>query len=316
MGGSLGVKSTWGEGSIFIWRFPKKELAISSTASSVEGTVLETSFNPVKPSPGGTEHSSMSGRKAHLLLVEDNPDLRRYLLHVLSREYDVLALENGLEARNFLENNTAPDLIISDIMMPLMDGFQLLEWLKTGTLAHLPVIMLTARGDMGDKLKALRTGVDDYLVKPFVEEELLARISNLLKRQELRRSLAASPAIEEEAVSDTEQEEMGISKEEWLRLLEQVVLEQLENPDFTVNDLAKAVFMSRSVFYSEMGRVLGLTPNEYINEIRLLKAMEYFQSNPGIYSVKEMASRVGFRDEKYFSRQFKQRFGVLPSQLR
>lgn len=317
IGGSLDVKSIWGEGSTFIWRFPKKEVSHSGK-NALNWQEIESVLPPFSiVHQASTQPNDGLEGKANVLLVEDNPDLRQYLLHVLSREYDVLALENGLEAREYLEKNTAPDLVVSDIMMPLMDGFQLLEWLKAGVLAHLPVIMLTARGDMGDKLKALQIGVDDYLVKPFVEEELLTRIQNLLKRQELRRSLNQLPSQDVNgAVSDTEQIATGTTKEEWLQLLEQTVIDQLDNPDFSVNDLAKAVFMSRSVFYSEMGRVLGLTPNEYINEIRLLKAMEYFQSNPGVYSVKEMASRVGYRDEKYFSRQFKQRFGVLPSQLR
>jgi len=315
IGGSLEVKSIWGKGSTFTWRFPKKRIVHSNMHNLMDNYEGEAIFAPLNPPIHSIDPIPLE--KANLLLVEDNPDLRQYLSYILNKEYDVIALENGLQAREYLEKNTAPDLIISDIMMPHMDGFQFLEWLKSGDLATLPVIMLTARVELNDKLKALQIGVDDYLVKPFVEEELLTRIQNLLKRQELRRSFdPLSPLDAEEAVSDNEQIAAGATKEEWLQLLEQTVLDQLENPDFSVNDLAKAVFMSRSVFYSEMGRVLGLTPNEYINEVRLLKAMEYFQSNPGVFSVKEMASKVGFRDEKYFSRQFKQRFGVLPSQLR
>ena len=261
-----------------------------------------------------------SAGKAQLLLVEDNADLRQYLTQILSLDYQITALSNGREACEYLNKNT-PDLILSDIMMPVMDGFQLLEWLKEGALAQIPVIMLTARADLGDKLRALRIGVDDYLVKPFVEIELLTRIQNLLQRQDLRRSLAHQHEDQNLLTTSTvepvkTEEPLSAAEKQWLELLEKTVLAQLDNLDFSVNDLAKAVFMSRSVFYNEMGRVLGLTPNEYINEVRLIKAMELFQADPGGYSVKEMASKVGYRDEKYFSRQFKQRFGVLPSHFR
>jgi len=316
MGGTLEVKSTWGKGSTFIFRFPKKELF--GKAAVPES--LETHSTPTyveKPSAATTNRSA---GKAQLLLVEDNADLRQYLTQILSPDYQIVALSNGREAQTYL-NSTTPDLIISDIMMPVMDGFQLLEWLKAGPLAQIPVIMLTARADLEDKLRALRIGVDDYLVKPFVEIELLTRIQNLLQRQDLRRSLAQMAEDEDSATTSTDSpngtgESLSTTEKQWLELLEKTVSAHLDDLDFSVNDLAKAVFMSRSVFYNEMGRILGLTPNEYINEVRLIKAMELFQANPGVYSVKEMASRVGYRDEKYFSRQFKQRFGVLPSQLR
>ncbi len=315
MGGTLEVNSVWGKGSTFILRFPKKELS--------DGTVvpesLETHNSPI-PIEKPSATTIRSTGKAQLLLVEDNADLRQYLTQILSLDYQITALSNGREACEYLNNNT-PDLIISDIMMPVMDGFQLLEWLKEGALAQIPVIMLTARADLGDKLRALRIGVDDYLVKPFVEIELLTRIQNLLQRQDLRRSLAHPREDQTLLTTSTvepikTEEPLSAAEKQWLELLEKTVLAQLDNLDFSVNDLAKAVFMSRSVFYNEMGRVLGLTPNEYINEVRLIKAMELFQADPGGYSVKEMASKVGYRDEKYFSRQFKQRFGVLPSHFR
>lgn len=318
MGGTLEVNSTWGKGSTFILRFPKKELSGGAAVPEALETHSAAVRNLVATEK--TKTTTHSAGKAQLLLVEDNADLRQYLTQILSHEYHITALSNGQEAQTYLKN-TQPDLIISDIMMPVMDGFQLLEWLKAGTLAQIPVIMLTARADLGDKLRALRIGVDDYLVKPFVEIELLTRIQNLLQRQDLRRSLALVAEDEVSATTSTDLpnsagESLSTTEKQWLELLEKTVFAHLDDLDFSVNDLAKAVFMSRSVFYNEMGRILGLTPNEYINEVRLVKAMEFFQSNPGVYSVKEMASKVGYRDEKYFSRQFKQRFGVLPSQLR
>lgn len=325
MGGTLEVSSTWGKGSTFILKFPKREMPAGLDVQNWAGPNGVLPNRPVVL-PTELEHSyspneAMAEERSHLLLVEDNDDLRQYLTLILSREYRVSAVENGHEAKLYLEKSS-PDLIISDIMMPIMDGFQLLEWLKNSPFSAIPVIMLTARADLGDKLRALQIGVDDYLVKPFVEVELLTRIQNLLQRQDLRRSLGERISSDETEAQELEEIPHGSNsgqsekEKEWLTILEKTVLANLGDANFSVNELAKAVFMSRSLFYSEVGRVLGLTPNEYINEIRLLKAMELFQSQRGEYSVKEMASLMGYRDEKYFSRQFKQRFGVLPSQLR
>ncbi|WP_044233393.1 response regulator [Haliscomenobacter hydrossis] len=324
MGAALSVVSTWGEGSVFTLCFPKKE--VFGNIQEEEQTELnqlllqeQSAISMVNGSLAVPETGSTDGQ-ARILLIEDNHDLRQYLTQILAGKYQVRTLGNGREAQLNLEQ-WMPDLILSDIMMPLMDGFQFLEWLKSSEKhASIPIIMLTARADLGDKLRALRTGVDDYLVKPFVEAELLARIQNLLQRQQLRRGYVA-PIVEEpgdlplagkvkKALVFTEADKKFLEK------LEETILQHLQNPDFTVNDLAKTLLMSRSVFYTEIGRLIGLTPNEYINEIRLNRAREILKSKAGAISIKELASSVGFRDEKYFSRLFKQRYGILPSQMR
>ena len=327
MGGTLKVRSTLGQGSTFTLAFPKRETTpeVGESTSGFEaftdqqGEGVETPIQLDKQAP--------SEGMAQLLLVEDNADLRLYLTQVLSLHYQVAAVANGQEAQSYLATFT-PDLIITDVMMPQVDGFQLLEWLKSGPLSSIPVIMLTARADSTDRVWALRKGVDDYLVKPFVEPELLARIQNLLQRQNLRRSYAVQQAEVPEVRQDEGQVGLALKsriqipaaltqeEKQWLDQLEQIVIANLSNADYTINDLAKGILMSRSIFYDELRRVIGLTPNEYISEIRLLQAMELFKSNPGMYSVKEMSGLVGFRDERYFSRQFKQRFGILPSQVR
>lgn len=328
MGGTLEVHSKWGQGSTFTLQFPKPETMLEIVDSTPEFEEFTDQPQETAETPIQLDNQVLSREMAQLLLVEDNEDLRLYLTQVLGLHYQVAAVANGYEAQLYLAE-FIPDLIISDLMMPQVDGFQLLEWLKSGSLSSIPVIMLTARADSADRVRALRKGVDDYLVKPFVESELLARVQNLIQRQRIRLSYAAEQAKAPlEEMLDEGQIDLALKsrikipaaltqdEQQWLEQLEQAVITNLGNSGYTVNDLAKGVLMSRSVFYEELRRTLGLTPNEYINEIRLLKAMELFQSNPGIYSVKEMSGLVGFRDERYFSRQFKQRFGVLPSQLR
>ena len=324
MGATLSVVSTWGKGSVFTLCFPKKE--VFGNIKEEEQTELnqllfqEQSAASVGDGSLAVPETSSTEGQARILLIEDNHDLRQYLTQILAGKYQVSTLGNGREAQVKLEE-WIPDLILSDIMMPMMDGFQFLEWLKSSEKhASIPIIMLTARADLGDKLRALRTGVDDYLVKPFVEAELLARIHNLLQRQQMRR-VYVDPIVAEpgnlplagkvkKALVFTE------ADKKLLENLEETILQHLQDPDFTVNDLAKTLLMSRSVFYTEVGRLIGLTPNEYINEIRLNRAREILKSKAGEISIKELASSVGFRDEKYFSRLFKQRYGVLPSQMR
>lgn len=324
MGGILSVESTWGEGSIFTFLFPKKVAFEAESSEQIRALedILKSNDNS-KIAFGGIKTSVVDLPEAErpmILIVEDNPDLQQYLKKILENEFQVLHAANGREAGKLLEE-TIPDLILSDMMMPLMDGFQLLEWLKSNKkYGGIPVIMLTARADLGDKLRALRMGVDDYLLKPFVEAELIARVNNLLQRQALRQDYIrkSEQGANEETKEGLETLTPGLSGEEqeWLDQLEIKVLGHVHNPNFTVNDLAKLMLMSRTVFYTEVGRLIGLTPNEYIIEIRLNKAMEILKSSAGQITIKEVAASVGFKDEKYFSRQFKLRFGVLPSQLR
>lgn len=204
------------------------------------------------------------------------------------------------------------DLIISDVMMPIMDGFQLLEKLKSDDrYRHIPVVMLTARAEIKDKLKALRIGVDDYLVKPFEEEELLVRIENLLKYGQ-NRNLNALPIKEDSAGNTPKAPVMSEEDMQWLETLESTVLEKMENVNFTVEHLAQALAMSKSSLERRLKRLLDMTVSNYIKEIRFNQARSLLEMGKHT-SVKSVAYKVGFKDVKNFSRLFKKRFGKLPS---
>lgn len=314
----LEVASTWGAGTIFTLFLPKKEIIGTLSLEdqrSIE-TWLKKEFSEVGEKSTPEEVWSNADQQhcpIQVLLVEDNRDMLDYLVQLLAPKYQVFPLGNAVDAQKKLVNWT-PDLIVSDVMMPGLDGFQFVEWLKSSELhAHIPIIMLSARADVSDKLRALQTGVDDYILKPFVETELLARIHNLLQRQEHRRTYLDLPSgINDKAKSIPK---LRTEEKEWIRQLEEMVVAHLSDPNFTVNKLAQNLLMSRSAFYTEVGRLLGLTPNEYISEIRLKQAMNLLKTGSSSLSVKKLASLVGFKDEKYFSRLFRQRYGVSPSQF-
>lgn len=208
-----------------------------------------------------------------------------------------------------------------------MDGYELIEKVKGNEkLNHIPMIMLTARAAFDDKIKALRIGVDDYLTKPFVEEELFVRIDNLLKNAKNRQ------AAIQEAIIEDEIEEVNISKpakkqpkskpkqkisttelQAWLKEVETKFLENIEDNSYTIDRLATEMAISKRQFSRRIKELVGMTPNQYIKTIRYTKARELFES--GKYNtVKAVAYSTGFRDVAYFSRQFREQFGKFPSE--
>jgi DNA-binding response OmpR family regulator len=251
-----------------------------------------------------------------VLVVEDNPSLQEYLLAILQPRFNVLLAENGQEAlQQLAQANSLPSLIVSDVMMPLMDGFQLLSQLKGSDAYRLiPVIMLTARADKADKLRALRIGVDDYLLKPFDEDELLARITTLLTNQRERQRYVLT---ESDAPIDREESlatlpVMSADDLAWLEKLETVVLAQLSNADLTAEALADELAASRSTLFREVKRLTGLTPTQYITEARFQRARQLLERRE-VSSVKQLAAMVGFRQVKHFSASYKNQFGKSPS---
>lgn len=192
-----------------------------------------------------------------------------------------------------------------------MDGFQLLETIKAkAILRPIPIIMLTARVAKADKLKALRIGVDDYILKPFEEEELLVRIENLLRNAQERNVYVA---LEEEGKTVKELAPI-ISKEaiKWLETVEDLSQKHLADTQFSIPKMAKTLAMSERSLQRQLKKLTGLTPNQYLQEVRLEEARKLLE-NKEFVTVNKVAYAVGFSDAKNFSRRFKQRFGKLPS---
>lgn len=309
LGGKIEVESTLGKGTTFRVSFPVQ--AVGSEQGEDLGALT-----PQKIVEDDRPHAASSKAKPSILVVEDNPDLQDYFRLILQEKFNVVTAGNGQEALGVLmaENGTGgpaqfPELILSDLMMPVMDGYQLLEKLKSnGATRHLPVIMLTARAEARDRLKALRIGVDDYLTKPFDEEELLVRIENLLRNRAARQEPTPLPEMGAEGVPAT------LSSEDlaWLENFEAFVRKNLSKNTLAVPLLAHAFAMSESTLLRHLKRLTGLTPQQYLTEMRLHVARQILESGDA-RSIAKVADSVGYVDVRSFSRSFKGRFGQLPS---
>ncbi|MEK7255821.1 MAG: response regulator, partial [Bacteroidota bacterium] len=309
MQGKIWAESDPERGSRFFVETPRKEIL---GAAPVEEP--EDDFVPVENEMVSPMSVALPADAPTVLVVEDNSSLRDYLRLILSKTCHVQTAEHGQAALDILAQNANYQLVISDIMMPVMDGFQLLENLKSDDrLRHLPVVMLTARAEVQDKLRALRIGVDDYLLKPFEEEELLARVENLLKNYKERQGTAAAGVQLSESLAATPPLPT-ISKEDqaWLEDLENQVKIKLGDTHLTSDTLADALAMSRAQFFRQVKKLTGLTPAQYLDEARFRQARSLLELGKA-RSVKAVAFEVGFRQVEHFSRQFKDRFGKYPS---
>jgi DNA-binding response OmpR family regulator len=234
-------------------------------------------------------------------VVEDNPELQEYLRAMLPPDYHVTVTGNGRAALDHLEIvEQLPDLILSDVMMPLMDGFQLLETLRSHERwRNIPVILLTALTGHDDRMRAFRIGIDDYITKPFSPEELHVRIENALRNGAARREWTEAGPTDANTLSSTDA---------WVLKLRETARENLRNPQFNVDDLADRMDIGRSTLYRLVRERTGLSANQLIQELRLLQARELLET--GQYRTwRQLAEAVGFRSPDYLSRLYRARFG-------
>lgn len=303
--GKIWATSEIGKGSIFYLQLPFKE-----TYATIETEIIETA---------AIEKTSKIESKHHLqtlLIVEDNHDLRQYMQLLLSEKYNIVTAENGLDALRQLKIknselgiNPSPSLIISDIMMPEMNGMELLKTLKSDdNFRQTPVIMLTAQNLSEVKIEALRIGVDDYLTKPFKEAELIARIENLIDNAQQR--------TEQLPNSKATKKQPNISEADlvWLKTVEQKILDNLTNSNFKLQDLAADLFISMRTLQQKIKAITGLTPKQYERKIKLHEARKIIHSGT-VKTVSELTYQLGFEDQHYFSKIYKKEFGVTPREI-
>ncbi|NLI99979.1 MAG: response regulator [Bacteroidales bacterium] len=240
-----------------------------------------------------------------ILLVDDDRELLHFEKKFLSPHYHVLTAENGVEALEVLRASSV-NLVVCDIMMPKMDGFEFTGRVKSDIeFSHIPVILLTAKVNVEAKVQGYETGADGYIDKPFSLEVLMAQIASLLQnREKLRETFLKHPYIGANSMAHTK------SDEEFIRKLHTIVLDNLDNSEFIVEDIAEHFNMSRASFYRKIKGVLNLSPNEYIRVERLKKAALLLKEKT--YKVNEVCYMVGFNSPSYFSKCFQQQFGVLP----
>jgi len=247
-----------------------------------------------------------SGIKHNILLVEDNADMQEYVSGIIKSTGTIRTASDGFEALEILKT-WEPDLIISDLMMPKMDGYAFVQHIEKDTrLRTIPVIILTAKPFMDDKLQMLRAGVVDYITKPFNAEELLLRAKNALSfyanRKEIRVSLNLDTEAEEQIKGDAER-------------IAAYIREHIEDAELKIETIAKALSKSRSSLIRSIKAESGMTPLQFIREIRLQYARQLLITNPKL-SLDELAESVGFQKISWFVKLFEERFGVKPSEMR
>ena len=268
------------------------------------------------------ENEIQDSDKEVMLIVEDNSELRQFLRGIFSPEYYVIEAANGEEGKEKAFKHL-PDIIISDVMMPVKDGFQMMQELRNEiTTSHIPLILLTAKTAIESKLEGLEYGADDYITKPFSATYLKARVKNILqsrlKIQEAYRERllnsgwkAADDKVEK---SETNVPEMSPNDRKFMDKLMELMENSLDNSDLVVDDLVKDMAVSRSVFFKKLKSLTGLAPVEFIKEVRINKAVQLIES--GEFSITQIAYMVGINDPRYFSKCFKQKMGMTPTEYR
>lgn len=243
-----------------------------------------------------------------LLLIEDDKDMREYLTDSLSSEYKVvMAMDGGQGLEMAKEMN--PDIIISDIVMPVLQGDELCRMLKSSVdTSHIPIILLTALNERENIILGLEAGATDYIIKPFDLSVLKVRLRNILQsRQHLRETVLSMDTVIEETAYTTQLDK------EFLDKVMEVVNTELANSELSINDFCRMLGMSRTSVYNKIKTLTGQGPNDFIRIVRLNKAKELLLSRK--YAIGEVSSMVGFSDPKYFSTCFKKQFGISPSKI-
>lgn len=307
MGGDIKVKSREGEGTRFKLRIPFQEkrqgLPLQDGLETGQKASQSSDF---EQSP---KENIPAAKGSTVLVVEDHLQMRQYIGSILEKKHKWVAASCGEEALTYLEDSTRVDLIITDVMMARVNGFELLERLKEHPeWKAIPVIMLTARANQDDRLRAYDLGVADYLLKPFLPAELYARVNNLLSQRgpEVRigRGKSTKRPVENSPLSKSDQL--------WLRQLEETVKDQMGAFDFTIERLGFHMAISRRQLSRKVKAITGLTVHRYVQEIKLNEAKRLLE-NQTKTTVKAVAYELGMKDVKHFSRLYQQRFGKRPS---
>lgn len=251
------------------------------------------------------EHVERKDNRPIVLVAEDNPDMLTFVVRQLSKEYTVLTATNGAEALKVLDGNYV-NLVLSDVVMPVMDGFELCKTIKSDlNYSHIPIILLTAKTNIQSKIEGMELGADAYIEKPFSVEYLQACASSLIQnREKLRQTFAQSPFVAANTMALTK------ADEEFIKRLNEVIQLNYTNPEFSMDDMADSLNMSRSNFYRKIKGVLDLSPNEYLRLERLKKAAQLLKE--GENRVNEICYMIGFNSPSYFAKCFQKQFGVLP----
>ncbi|MBK8968119.1 MAG: response regulator [Lewinellaceae bacterium] len=311
MGGAISVQSKQGAGSAFTVQLPVKREAEKAVPQPDKQACPVPDAAVSRPA-----QAPATDDKPQLLIIEDNPDIIAYLRSILESDYGIETAPDG-QAGIDKALELVPDSIITDVMMPLKDGFEVCQTLKTDArTSHIPIIMLTAKATEADRLAGLRTGADAYLMKPFNKEELFVRLEKLIQ---LRRSLqeryagAADPDYLFRP-ADSPTPKTPSLDEQFLQKIRQTIDANLGDPDLGIAQLCKAALLSHTQLFRKLKALTGEHPSGFIRKVRLHKGRQLLQTTE--LNIAAIAYEVGFTDPNHFSRAFSQEFGMPPSAMR
>ena len=311
LGGEIQVESTKGAGTSFkvtipidLQLIPKPFQLLSPEIISDENVIL----NDTNMTSTIQSETDDNVKLPLALIVEDNNDLSQFISEILKKEYNVIIAQNGEEGEE-MAIRFIPNIIVSDVMMPKRNGYEMCERLKSNIkTSHIPIILLTAKAGQENKMSGLTQGADAYMTKPFEESELLIRMNNLIQARKAmwEQFKSVLPSFSDDIKLDS-------MDDQFFKQVQECVFQNLSNETFTVEDLANSVGFSKSQLHRKLKAITNKTPNQIIRENRLNKAKFILESKS--MTVSETAFSVGYSNLSYFSKIFKEEFGQLPSDI-
>jgi len=310
--GTISVESTEGEGTTFLIRLPFSQEQVSAKAV-YDSNYIETHLDLLPSLPASVEKLKLptvvpsAPEKPTVLIVEDNEDMRQFIRYILSDNYNLIEAENGEEGFEVAKKHL-PDVVISDVMMPKTDGFDLCQLLKTNVATnHIPVILLTAYALDEQKQVGFESGADAYISKPFNVKLLKTRVRKLIEnRKKIRESFSNF------LLNETKQETLGKVEQQFITDFTQYVENSIANPELNIDEIADALGLSRSNLYRKIKSLTDYSPNELIRTIRVKYAKQLLNSKAK--SISEVAYEVGFSSPSYFAKCFKDFYNESPTE--
>jgi signal transduction histidine kinase/DNA-binding response OmpR family regulator len=317
--GNISVSSKLGQGTEFVISLPlfenplteyikNKNFVKTSNSEILEGIILSLDDDLNLNKTNDTVKLESNKKMYNVLIVEDNNELAIFLKNHFSKKYKTSLVRNGKDALIKIKNSH-PDIIISDIMMPIMDGYEMCNILKGDVeTSHIPIVLLTAKSGVDSKIEGLLNGADAYLSKPFNLKVLDLQVNNILSAIDSNKKLSTKF----EAIDDSTNQ-LHNKDAQFIGKLTDIILEHLENPEFKVNELCNKALISRTHLHLKLKELTGLTTSGFIRTVRLNEAKKLLTTK--MYTVSEVANMVGYNDSVYFSKSFKKVFNKLPSEL-